>query len=93
MSNAELGNVERQVLRALRDKPSATVEQIAALLHDTGASSVVDANAALARNRLVEAVPGGDGALRLTSEGAKLAGELSDVDADPASGGGNSAFD
>jgi len=92
MSDAELGKVERQVLRALRDKPAATVEQIAALLDDTGASSVVEANAALARNHLVEPVPDGNGTLRLTSQGAKLASELADVKAERGSGGGDSAF-
>lgn len=92
MSKPELGNVERQVLRALRDTPSATIEQITAQLSNTGASSVVEANAALARNHLVEPVPGSGGALKLTAEGAKLAGEISDDASDPGSGGGDSSF-
>lgn len=92
MSDKPLGNVERRVLSALRNNPSATVEQLTAMLPDTGASSVVEANAALARNHLVEPVPGESGALRLTSQGAKLAGELGDTAAEPGSGGGNSAF-
>ncbi len=92
MSDKDLGRVERRVLRALRDKPSATVEQITELLDDTGASSVVEANASLARNDLVEAGPGKTGELRLTSKGARLAGELPDVTPEPGSGGGNSVL-
>lgn len=92
MPNSDLGNVEKQVLRALRDQPSATVEQITELLGVPGASSVAEANAALARNNLVEPVPGGDGALRLTDEGARLAGEIGDIEPDPGSGGGRSEY-
>jgi Mn-dependent DtxR family transcriptional regulator len=93
MSNADLGNVERQVLRTLRERQFATVEQLAELLPATGASSVVEANAELAKNRLVEPVPGVTGALRLTAAGSELAADLPDREPDPnASGGGDSTF-
>lgn len=92
MSTPQLGRTEKQVLRALRGKSSATVAQIAAQLDNTGESSVADANAALARNHLVEPVPGQTGALRLTAEGASLAAEIEELAPDPGSGGGNSAF-
>lgn len=92
MSNPELGPVERRVLRALRSQSTATSDQIAALLGDTGASSVVLASAELVRNKLVEPVPDEQGAFRLTPKGAKLAAELPAEHAEPGSGGGNSAF-
>lgn len=90
--SSDLGNVEKRVLRALRDKPSATIEQITEILKDTGASSVVAANASLARNALVEPVPNERGALRLTAEGERLANELPATKLDPGSGGGDSTF-
>lgn len=93
MSNPELGILEQHVLRALRTQSSATAEQLAAQLPNTGASSVVKANAALARNSLVEPVPGEPGAMRLTAAGSKLVDELPPTDVDsPGSGGGASAF-
>jgi hypothetical protein len=93
MTNEDLGNVERQVLRALRERQSATVEQIAELMPETGASSVVRANAALAKSKLVEPVPGVTGALRLTAAGADVAADLPGTEVDPhSSGGGDSAF-
>lgn len=92
MTDKNLGTLEKRVLRAMRNQSSMTVEQITAMLEDTGSSSVVDANAALARNHLVEPVPDGNGALRLTSEGAKLAQQLPDVEQVPHSGGGTSDF-
>lgn len=92
MATPKLGDTEKQVLRAMLGKPSATIAQITSALNDTGESSVVDANASLARNNLVEPVPGQTGALRLTAEGASVAAELESEVVDPGSGGGNSSF-
>lgn len=92
MSDSKLGQVEKQVLRALKGRNGATSDQIATLLGNIGASSIVSANAALVRNKLVEPVPNEQGAFRLTSEGAKLADHLPAERSEPGSGGGDSSF-